>query len=70
MAVLKLTCVDENGDTEFVDVELSDDEKPISVHELIALIEDGNITADVVGDEEHCHLAAFLQVLKLQQARA
>ena len=54
MAALKLMCVDEDGDTECVDAESSDNEGPIGVHELIALIEESNIEAQIK-DEEDCN---------------
>lgn len=51
MAALKLTCVD--GNEAGIEGEKSEEDLgPISVHELISLIEDGNITADVVDDED------------------
>lgn len=53
MAALKLTCVD-GGEAEIESdgAKSEEDVGPISVYELISLIEDGNITADVVGDED------------------
>ena len=53
MTALKLTCVDgDEAEVESDGAKSEEDVGPISVYELIALIEEGNITADVVDDED------------------
>ena len=53
MTALKLTCVDgDEAEIESDGAKSEEDVGPISVYELIALIEEGNITADVVDDED------------------
>lgn len=53
MTALKLICVDgDEAEVESDGAKSEEDVGPISVYELIALIEEGNITADVVDDED------------------